>query len=48
MAIALQYVSSMDSGFMAKTGKLMPIKEPILRTLLSTKLIISICLDLFS
>lgn len=37
-AILFAYVYKIDSGFIAKTGKLMPIKEPVVINFLRTNL----------
>jgi len=44
----LQYVCSTLSGFIAKTGKLMPMKEPVDKNLEIKNLIILGCISFFS
>lgn len=39
-AILLAYVYNIDYGFMAKTGKLIPINDPVVKNFLSTNFII--------
>ena len=36
----LQYVYRIDSGFIAKTGKLIPMKDPVVINLATTNFII--------